>query len=318
MVSQRVIIGLSLTASLAIHATAFMLALEYAGPLPVRLAEETTDRQPSVSDAPPQAPIQPPLPIDPNELIVGTFMGLGDANEDTIGETQTALESIVNQANLSRDPQGARNAGAQAKRQQMAGLTVPEAQELKGVGAQQGMNRLAIGLPGVRQGENGKSTDPKSTSKQIEQAKGSPDEQNPAPPKQGAEQATPGEQAGGKQGQERPHSDTDSDLFSEELDIEMRAGRLVARSGREVKFASPRINLAARADAVTINFPVRLRLRIEVDETGTVRRVTLLNSSGSASIDRAIELSVYETWIEPAKRDGKPIRQTVTTTYSIY
>jgi hypothetical protein len=319
MLSQRLIIAGSLSLSVAFHAAAFWAARKYAYDLPPYAARRDPSMLPTIELVPSPPPELIRVPLDPNELVIGSNDGTGSANEDQLSDqVQSALLSTQNQAYLSRDPQGADADPSRPQRQRMQGLTIPEPQDLKGMGAQAGLQRPGIGIPTFREGRQGKSADPASVAATPEQAKGDPTETaQQSPPREGDEQPKP-EAPAVARGQDRPQSDTDSDLFAEEIDVELRGGKLVARSGREVKFARPRLNLAAIVDTATIRFPLRIKVRFEIDDAGTVRKVTLLNSSGSPSVDRAIELSVYDSWVQPSPKKSPAGRETLVTTYAIY
>jgi hypothetical protein len=268
----------------------------------------------------------------PDYLVMGANDGIGDANEDFLSEqVQSALESLTNQAYLSRDPLSNNASPDQpAQKQKLelnkTGLPDSVAMDLRGVGSQAGIEQLAIGLPNFRKGAGGKSIDPDSTQSTPEQTDGKRDgnadrdQEAVVGRTEGVENANPTEKTGqtGSPGQERPQSDTDSDLFAETIDVEMRAGKLSARQGRDVKLASPKFNLAMMGDARLIAYPISGVFELSIDETGAVRKVTIIKSTGSAVFDRAFELSFYEAWVQPRIRNGKAVADVVKIPVSLY
>lgn len=114
-------------------------------------------------------------------------------------------------------------------------------------------------------------------------------------------QQTPPSEPSKAPGDPAPLSDRDSDAFGPAAAVELRAGKVMARAGRQFKFARPQHNLAGYVDAATIEFPATINLSIEIDVSGSPRRVIVTRSSGSSSIDRAVELAAYESWFEPIK-----------------
>ncbi|HEY0007691.1 MAG TPA: hypothetical protein VGB55_03115, partial [Tepidisphaeraceae bacterium] len=114
--------------------------------------------------------------------------------------------------------------------------------------------------------------------------------------------------AAGTAGKPMESTDRESDAFSQTPSVEMRNGRVVARKGREFKLSRPRENLYAFVDGATLSLPVSMVFRLRVDDTGRVRNAVTVRSSGSASLDRAFELAMYESWFEPRKnREGRAV-----------
>lgn len=342
VISQRTIIAVSLSASVAIHVSTFWLAYEYAHRAgyasAIRWGVPKLASTQAVGQADPQMPTPPepmqlPTPVPmPDYLVMGAEDGIGNANEDFLSEqVQSALISVQDQAYLSRDPTGnnaSPNQPSQKQKLELIKTGLPDSvvRDLRGVGSQSGIEQLAIGLPNFRKGVGGKSVDPDSTQSTPEQTVGKRDgnadrdQQAIVGQTRGAETATVEQTMGqnGSPGQERPQSDTDSDLFAETIDVEMRAGKLSARQGREVKLASPKFNLAMMGDARLIRFPITGVFQLRIDETGAVRKVTILKSTGSAVFDRSIELSLYEAWVQPRVRNGKAVADIVQIPYAIY
>ncbi|MGH7215523.1 MAG: hypothetical protein ACREIT_12225 [Tepidisphaeraceae bacterium] len=104
-----------------------------------------------------------------------------------------------------------------------------------------------------------------------------------------------------------PESDSESDPFSKIGSAEFRPGSVQARFGRKVKTVRPRLTLAGKYDLASMAKP-SLVLAVRVDETGHVRSVDVVRSSGSNEVDLPVQRAMYEWWIEPAKdKDGNPI-----------
>ncbi|GIW75362.1 MAG: hypothetical protein KatS3mg104_0425 [Phycisphaerae bacterium] len=116
-----------------------------------------------------------------------------------------------------------------------------------------------------------------------------------------SEPSVPSAQQNRSSGDPAPLSDRDSDVFGPSVSLEIVAGRVQPRSGRQLKFKRPRLNLAGFVDTAVISLPARALLEIEIDDTGTPRKVWIKRSTGSTSIDRAIELAAYESWFEPVR-----------------
>ncbi len=323
--SQRTIVAACMTFSVAIHAIAIGMALKYTPPL--RPSYFTSKYVPRDMDEPipdeladTQTPKPPMTPLPEDLLIMGTLTGAGDANQDTPGDRQTALKAIINQASTSQDPQGVESVPQSQPMQQamtMQGLQTAELTELKGVGSQAGIEKLSIGLPDLRAGLAGHSTDERSIALTPAQSQGDPtetaDKTQKAQPQPDAAPPAPA-----IKGQEKLQTQTDSDLFSDVMDVEVRAGKMLARKGREVKLKRPKFNLTILADSATLSFPASCLLRVTIDEAGFVRRVQFAKSTGSASLDRAIEVAMYDSWIQPQTRNGQTVGQTVTIPYVIY
>lgn len=51
-----------------------------------------------------------------------------------------------------------------------------------------------------------------------------------------------------------------------------------------------------------------VRLRVELDESGRIDRVSIVSSSGFARLDEAARTAIKLWRCEPAQRDGKPVR----------
>lgn len=103
-----------------------------------------------------------------------------------------------------------------------------------------------------------------------------------------------------------PISDTDSDPFSTKHAVEIGAGGVKARGGREFRIVRPRIDLAFRAEVTRLGTPLGMSFQITLDAKGRPETVEIVRSSGSDVIDRTIRLSLFDAWFEP----GEPRRFT--------
>jgi TonB family protein len=102
-------------------------------------------------------------------------------------------------------------------------------------------------------------------------------------------------------------TDSESDPFAVVGSAEFRQGSVKARFGRKVTTVRPRLSLAGRQDLLIVEQP-RVILRVRVDETGAVRDVKVVASSGSNEIDQPCVLAMYEWWFEPLRdKSGKPM-----------
>ena len=96
-------------------------------------------------------------------------------------------------------------------------------------------------------------------------------------------------------------SDSESDPFSKNnAGVTFRDGRVDVRVGRKVKTVRPRLSLAAQYDLFAMQFP-RMVVRLSVDPSGSVRRVEIVKSTGSATADQDVKVALYQWWVEPAK-----------------
>lgn len=234
----------------------------------------------------PRIDVFAPQPPPDDEMVIGKNQGAGESvNETTLDDVQTALKSTQDQANQTRDSTGRRLAESGVARPMASVFAPPPA---------------ALPTPPL-------SPAP-AAQKYVKPApKTDPSPRPPAPPRPPAAPAA-SPTAAPDAGRPAEHTDRDSDLFAKETSIEYRDGRVVAQSGREIKFARPRDNLAAIVDTATIPFPAILTMRIRVDEQGRVRNVRIVHSTGSSSLDRVYELATYESWFEPLKdKAGRPI-----------
>ncbi|HEX8325015.1 MAG TPA: energy transducer TonB [Tepidisphaeraceae bacterium] len=290
MRSSRSTFAVCLIASLAIHLAIFQALKRFEGNAEVAAPKPPTPNQPVVPDLVPL----PPAP----KLAFGEKAGIGDANNSSPGDVlQSSPLSRPDQAALTRDPTGQASEAAPPKPLSQPVTTPPPAEV---------PTPPASKLLAFRRAEKPSPRDAQP-----------PPDPKPEPSQQPAKEAAPSRppQDAVTAGRPMPQSDQDSDPFAKEQTLEFKAGRVVARQGRQVKFARPRTNLSAMVEAAEISFPARLRLRVSIDATGRVREAVVATSSGSSSIDRAFVLAAYESWFEPAKdAAGKPVADQMTYT----
>lgn len=96
-----------------------------------------------------------------------------------------------------------------------------------------------------------------------------------------------------------PQTDSESDPFSVTGTAEFRPGKVTARFGRKVKTVRPRLSLAGQYDLISASPQVVMRVR--ADETGRVREVKVVQSSGSREVDQPCVLAMYDWWFEPPR-----------------
>ena len=91
--------------------------------------------------------------------------------------------------------------------------------------------------------------------------------------------------------------ESDLDPFAKEEGVSFTPGGTIARQGREVKMARPRIDLGFMADATRMSGrDLVVRMSIETDGVGHPTRVQVVDSSGSNTIDDAVRLAMYDSW----------------------
>ncbi|MGC4032902.1 MAG: hypothetical protein QM754_14435 [Tepidisphaeraceae bacterium] len=228
----------------------------------------------TIPDPPPQQP----------EVRFGEAGGTGQAINSSPGEKpQTATESNPDQAAWTRDPTGKGPIQepipeSTPKPLQQAVVTPPP---------------TALPTPPESKAPSFRKPPPPQPKAPVAEVS------RPTPQQQSQQQPQQRPQESG--GTPMPHSDQDSDPFAKEVTLEFTAGGVTASDGRQIKFKKPRINMAGFVEAGEISFPARLRLRVRVKPDGNPGRVTIVQSTGSRSLDRAFELSAYESWFEPRK-----------------
>jgi TonB family protein len=143
-----------------------------------------------------------------------------------------------------------------------------------------------------------------------------PDQSQPAQQSQPTANTSP--TATGKPGPAKPaadpapQSDTDSDPFTTKGSVKFKQGSTEVQFGRKHTIVHPQFGLGAQTDLLQLRQPVVLILALHLDETGSVRHVDILQSSGSDNIDEACKTAAYQWKLEPTKdKNGKPIKDVI-------
>lgn len=294
---SRWIILLCILASLVLHAAILVASRGvYVGVVvPKPTPKPPPDRENIVQLLPPDPP--------PPEERLGEDEDKGKATNalDAPVPQETSRESPSEQAMLSTDPVGedpdqpdAPEPAPQPEPEQAA----PAAPSEAAVAQEASSEKLPENVASDRQ--QAESETPAEADKQPDQiAIAVPPSPEPAEEKVTTPKAAPPQPK--PAGDPAPQADRDSDAFGPSLSARIVAGKVEAQSGRQVKLTRPRVNLAGFVDTAVIALPARAEMVIEIDDTGTPRRVTITHSTGSSSIDRAIELATYKSWFEPLK-----------------
>lgn len=293
---SRWIIFLCILVSLLLHA-GFLLAsrqIDIRIPLP---PPPTPKAEPDriVELLPPDPPPQPQDRIGEQE-----DKGRAINQLDAPAPQQTSRQSPTEQAMLSTDPIGedpdAPDSPPEPAPQPEAEQATPKAPKEASVAQESSSEKLPEDAASDQQ--QAKSETPAEADAKPEQlAMAAPPSPEPALDKVSTPKAAPPQPK--PAGDPAPQSDRESDAFGPSLSLEVVAGKVEAQAGRQVKFTRPRVNLAGFVDTAVIALPARAKMLIEIDDTGTPRRVTITRSTGSSSIDRAIELAAYKSWFEP-------------------
>ena len=113
-------------------------------------------------------------------------------------------------------------------------------------------------------------------------------------------QPAPRQPATGSGADPAPQSDSESDAFSVLGSAQFRGGRVLVRSGRQVKTRRPKIGLAGMVDLAERS-SAQVVLKVSVDAAGKVTDVQVAKSSGSNEIDQPCRVAMYDWWFEPKK-----------------
>lgn len=111
-------------------------------------------------------------------------------------------------------------------------------------------------------------------------------------------------------------ADREVDLFTKEAFAEYRAGRAVARDGREFKIRGLRRGLAAFVEQAFLPRPIVVSFELLVDKDGTPIDVRIAKSSGSDVLDQQLRKDLFNSWFDPDPSGtgqdlGKPFRFTI-------
>jgi hypothetical protein len=169
---------------------------------------------------------------------------------------------------------------------------------------------LAVKVPESR--NEGKATEPPTEPQAehvaVEHKATEPNEAEPAPTEE-AQSAKPTEaqQASADEPDPAQQGESDLDPFAKEEGVSFTPGGTMARQGREVKLARPRIDLGFMADATRMSGrDLVVRMSIETDGVGHPTRVSILDTSGSNTIDDAVRLAMYDSWFGGKMPDRFP------------
>ncbi|HET7093920.1 MAG TPA: TonB C-terminal domain-containing protein [Thermomicrobiales bacterium] len=97
-----------------------------------------------------------------------------------------------------------------------------------------------------------------------------------------------------------PMSDSESDLFTPNTQIDFRTGRVDARLGRKVTTVRPQLSLADQYDLMTMLSP-HIQVRLHINRDGSIRKVDIIESSGSANVDEAMRIALYQWTFAPER-----------------
>jgi hypothetical protein len=275
---------------------------------------------------------QPPPPIEKkidfdNREVFGETNATGDALNSSPGEVpMEAMKGSQNQAYLGRMT-AAGNDGANAAAA-MIGASSPQEQiaphpKVEAQAAQEERKAQQEVKPvEVTQSDNVPLPPPQKaqTAQQAQQAQ----QAQPETPAQVA-QASPAVQGapgapGPKNGAANPapHSDQDSDPFSDQNSFKFVNGHVSARNGRQVKTVKPQILNAGLLDLANMENR-SVTFLATIDATGNVIKVRRYRSSGSDNVDLPCEEALNQWWIEPSKdKSGKPVGDVVSITFAFY
>lgn len=118
---------------------------------------------------------------------------------------------------------------------------------------------------------------------------------------------TEAQQASAEKPDPAEQGESDLDPFAKEEGVSFTPGGTMARQGREVKLARPRIDLGFMADATRMSGrDLVVRMSIETDGVGHPTRVSVLDTSGSNTIDDAVRLAMYDSWFGGKMPDRFP------------
>jgi hypothetical protein len=296
---SRWIILVCVLVSLLLHVVALLASMKVDVTVVLPKPEPKPKPERLVILLPPDPP-PPPEPIDR----IGEEEDKGKAiNElEAPVEQRTSRELPTEQAMLSTDPVG-EEPDEPTPEEPLEPAPKPEPEQAAPKAPQEApkpQQAASQKLPEAKDSEQAQAqsetpAEDDTTPEQLAMA--SPPSPEPAEDKQSTPPAAP--PAPKPVGDPAPEADRDSDAFSPSVSLDIVAGSVEARSGRQVKFTRPRVNLAGFVDTAVIPLPARAKMQIEIDDTGTPRRVTITRSTGSSSIDRAIELAAYQSWFEP-------------------
>jgi TonB family protein len=95
-----------------------------------------------------------------------------------------------------------------------------------------------------------------------------------------------------------PMTDSESDAFRETGSVEVSAGKVDARLGREVKTVRPRLSYVAYTELYATQSR-SMRVRLHLDSAGKVTKLDIVKSSGSETADQEAKLALYKWEFDP-------------------
>jgi len=95
-----------------------------------------------------------------------------------------------------------------------------------------------------------------------------------------------------------PMSDSESDPFREKATVEVSAGKVNARLGREVKTVRPKLSYVAETELYATQSR-SMRVRLHLDSAGKVTKLDIVRSSGSQTADQEAKVALYDWQFDP-------------------
>ncbi len=233
--------------------------------------------------------VQPAVRPPALELNLGSPDGTGNALDTSPGEEpMQARQADGNQALGRLDPPGT-NAPSNTT---TALEETAAAQHL-----------IAVSTPTIPFGVPSSSTDLNGPApKHPPVAQSAPPRPAPAP----AEAHEAVASASGAPGEPAPQLDSESDAFSKEGSVKFQHGKTDVQFGRKHKLIRPRLDLAVQEDLLTMRLPIKLVLKLRLDNDGNVAASDVEKSSGSKLLDHAVKVTSFKWWFEPKKSKDTP------------
>jgi TonB family protein len=272
--------------SLALHAVLLTVLPRYfAHPWDSAVANKLSQDAPALPDS---EPVRQPERLA--ELEIGDTTGNGFAAHDAPAPNEaTAREAELDQASLALEPPGAGEGEG--------GVTQSTKRVLSPFGVQASLpTPRRVRRPEILGGDE--TPQPVESPGQLAQAALLP---TPAPTP--SQQSVP--QPGGSKAARM--SDSESDPFSRIGSAVYVDGAWRVRFGRKVKTRKPKLLLAAQEALFTLQ-RTEVVFNLEIDESGKVKAVKIVKSSGSNDLDQPTRLSMFDWWFEPKlNADGNPV-----------
>jgi TonB family protein len=236
----------------------------------------------------PTASTPPPPPV---EALFGEKTGTGDAANSRPGDEPMLARAGARQAFLSRDPVGSGDIMNPPSMSVLPTAATPAAEPMDAVAEMQPIGiaeRVAkLSAPRVVR------KPPQSNAPTNAVAEAKPNESRDAKVAAGVAPAG---------ADPAIMSDSESDPFTKNGAVMFRDGRMEAKFGRKVKTVRPRLSLSSQYDLLAMQFP-RIVVRAHLNGDGSVKRVEIVKSTGSASADQEVKVALYQWWFEPTRDD---------------